>query len=126
MMSTQVKFGLIVGTVGLLVNICVSTLLGICGPVMALLAGGIAGLLTAQAEQAATRSDGARSGSYSWGYRRRAGVHRTIDRRLGGAGFDSGHRHATFFRRTTIGFGYSRAVWLLAGGDRGWNVLWGL
>lgn len=66
-MTTQVKFGLIVGVIGLVVNICVSTLLGICGPVIALLGGGIAGFLTAQAEQAATRSDGARLGAIAGG-----------------------------------------------------------
>jgi hypothetical protein len=57
--------GLTVGAIGLVLNICVAGLVGFCGPVVALLAGGIAGYLTAQQEKLPARGDGARAGAIS-------------------------------------------------------------
>jgi hypothetical protein len=62
-MSPKIKYGLIVGVVGLVVNICVSAAVGVCGPFTALIAGGVAGFLTAQAEKTSTKGDGARAGA---------------------------------------------------------------
>ncbi len=61
-MTAKVKFGLIAGVVGLLLNICVSAVMGICGPFTALLTGAAAGFLAANAEKPLLRSDGARTG----------------------------------------------------------------
>ncbi|MBI3360984.1 MAG: hypothetical protein HY023_07725 [Chloroflexi bacterium] len=64
-MTPRIKFGLIVGAVGLVVNTLVAAAFGLCGPVMALLAGAAAGFFAAQSEKAAAKSDGARLGAVS-------------------------------------------------------------
>ncbi len=64
-MKPRVKYGLIVGVAGMLLNVCVSAAMGVCGPVMSLLAGAIAGFLTGQAEKAPEPGDGARLGAIS-------------------------------------------------------------
>lgn len=62
-MKPHVKFGLIVGAIGAALNICVATVMGLCGPGVALIAGAIAGFLAAkQAETLLSKSDGARMG----------------------------------------------------------------
>ncbi len=61
-MKPSIKFGLIIGVIGLVLNACVSTAFGICGPIMSLIAGAVSGFLTAQQVKAATKSDGARAG----------------------------------------------------------------
>lgn len=66
-MKARVKFGLIAGGVGLVLNICVSAGLGICGPVVALLAGAAAGYFAVQQEQIMTKEEGARVGAISGG-----------------------------------------------------------
>lgn len=62
-MTPRVKYGLIVGAVVLFVNVCVAAALPICGPMMALLAGAIAGYLTAREEEPVGAGDGARAGA---------------------------------------------------------------
>ena len=62
-MRPGIRFGLIVGVVGLLVNTAISALLGLCGPLIALTAGALAGILTARAEAPPTQTDGARAGT---------------------------------------------------------------
>jgi hypothetical protein len=64
-MSPRVKYGLIVGAVIMFVNLCVAAALPICGPMMALLAGAVAGYLTAREEEPAAAGDGARAGAVS-------------------------------------------------------------
>lgn len=64
-MQPRIKIGLIVGGVGLLLNICVSAAVGICGPFAALAAGAIAGFLTANQEKLPAKNDGARAGAIS-------------------------------------------------------------
>jgi len=64
-MTPRVKYGLIVGAVVLFVNVCVAAALPICGPMMALLAGAIAGFLTAREEEPVAAGDGARAGAVS-------------------------------------------------------------
>ncbi len=64
-MQPRVKFGLIVGVVGLALNACVGAFLGICGPGVSLIAGAAAGFFAAQAEKAITKGDGARLGAIS-------------------------------------------------------------
>ncbi len=62
-MKPHVKFGLIVGAIGAVLNIGVATVMGLCGPGVALIAGAIAGFLAAkQAEALLSKSDGARMG----------------------------------------------------------------
>lgn len=64
-MQPRIKFGLIVGAIGLAINICVSSFMGICGPVVSLIAGAIAGYLAANSEKASTKGNGARLGAVS-------------------------------------------------------------
>ena len=64
-MQPRVKYGLIVGIVGMILNICVAAALGVCGPLMALVAGAAAGFLAAREERAADKADGARLGAIS-------------------------------------------------------------
>jgi hypothetical protein len=61
-MTPRIKFGIIFGVVCLFLNICVSSAVGACGFVPAILAGGLAGFFTAQAEKNATKGDGSRAG----------------------------------------------------------------
>ena len=49
-MQPRIKMGLIVGVIGLALNVCVSGFIGLCGPLVSLLAGGLAGFLAAQQE----------------------------------------------------------------------------
>jgi len=55
--------GLIVGGIGLVLNICVAGFLGFCGPVLALIAGGFAGFFAAQQEKLPSKNEGARAGA---------------------------------------------------------------
>ena len=61
-MKPRVKYGLIVGIIGLILNACVSAAMGLCGPFLALLAGAAAGFLAAQGEKAISQTNGARLG----------------------------------------------------------------
>jgi hypothetical protein len=58
-------YGLIAGGIGLVINICISTAIGLCGPFVSLLVGAAAGFFAAQAEKAPTKNDGARLGAVS-------------------------------------------------------------
>ncbi len=62
-MKPFLKFGLLVGVVGFFVIIPVAVVLGICGPGVTLVAGAIAGFLTAYGGRAATSREGAQSGA---------------------------------------------------------------
>jgi hypothetical protein len=62
-MKPRVKFGLIVGLVGLVLNICVATAVGICGPLTGLVAGAVAGFLAAHQEKVGQKGNGARLGA---------------------------------------------------------------
>jgi len=62
-MKPFIKFGLIAGSIGLVLNVCVSAAMGICGPFTSFLAGAAAGFLTAREEKAVTKGNGARSGA---------------------------------------------------------------
>jgi hypothetical protein len=64
-MQPRVKYGLIAGGVGLVINICVGALVGVCGPAVALVAGAAAGFFASGEEQAPTQGDGAREGALS-------------------------------------------------------------
>jgi hypothetical protein len=66
-MQPRTKVGLIVGGIGLALNICVAGFVGFCGPFFALLAGGVAGFLAAQQEKLPTKRDGARAGAAAGG-----------------------------------------------------------
>jgi hypothetical protein len=66
-MKPSVRFGLIVGVIGLALNVCVAAAVGICGPATALVAGIAAGFLTARSEMALTKGAGAREGAISGG-----------------------------------------------------------
>ena len=62
-MKTSVRIGLIVGGIAWLINTCTAFALGFCGPVVAVISGGIAGFLVAHREGQATKGDGAREGA---------------------------------------------------------------
>jgi hypothetical protein len=64
-MLPRVKSGLIVGVVSAILNIVISSLFGLCGPLFALLVGAGAGFWTARMEKAATRGDGAKAAAIS-------------------------------------------------------------
>jgi hypothetical protein len=66
-MQPRIKFGLIVGGVGLFVNLCASAAVGLCGPFVALLAGALAGFLAAQQEKLPAQSAGAKVGATAGG-----------------------------------------------------------
>ena len=66
-MQPRVRIGLIVGAIGLVLNICVAGFVGLCGPFLSLLAGGAAGFFAAQQEKQATKADGARAGAIAGG-----------------------------------------------------------
>ncbi|MGQ9683575.1 MAG: hypothetical protein ACUVX9_13635 [Anaerolineae bacterium] len=66
-MKPRFSIGLIAGAVGLLVNVCVATAIGICGPVVSLLAGAAAGYFAARRQVPLTKSDGAKIGAMSGG-----------------------------------------------------------
>lgn len=62
-MQPRIRMGLIVGAIGLALNVCVAGFIGLCGPAVSLLGGVIAGFLAAQQEKAALKADGARLGA---------------------------------------------------------------
>ena len=66
-MQPRTRIGLIVGAIGLVLNICVSGFLGFCGPVLSLTAGGLAGYLAVQKERPFTKNEGARVGATAGG-----------------------------------------------------------
>ena len=66
-MQPRVRIGLIVGAIGLVLNICVAGFIGFCGPLLSLIAGGVAGFFAAQQEKQATKADGARAGATAGG-----------------------------------------------------------
>ena len=64
-MQPRIKMGLVVGAIGLAINVCVAGFVGLCGPIVSLLAGGVAGFLAAQQEKLPTKSEGAKAGAIS-------------------------------------------------------------
>ena len=66
-MQPRIRIGLIVGFVGLVLNVCVSGFTGICGPFLSLIAGGVAGFFAAQQEKSLTKSNGAKAGAIAGG-----------------------------------------------------------
>lgn len=64
-MQPRIRMGLTIGAIGLVLNVCVAGFVGFCGPVLSLIAGGVAGYLTAQQEKPVTKGDGARAGAVS-------------------------------------------------------------
>lgn len=62
-MQPRVKVGLLVGMIGLVINVFVSAMLGICGPVVSLIAGALAGYFAARQESPVTKNAGAKSGA---------------------------------------------------------------
>ena len=66
-MQARTRIGLIVGVIGLILNICVAGFVGFCGPFLSLVAGGVAGYMTAQREKPLTKMEGARAGATAGG-----------------------------------------------------------
>ena len=66
-MKPSIKWGLIAGAVCAVLNVCVSTLFGVCGPMVALLAGAVAGFFTGQAAGLANKGQAAREGALAGG-----------------------------------------------------------
>ena len=82
-MQPRIRTGLIVGAIGLVLNICVAGFLGFCGPVVSLIAGGIAGFFAAQQERLASKNEGARAGATAGGI---AGGLIILGQMIGGVG----------------------------------------
>ena len=82
-MQSRTRIGLIVGVIGLVLNICVAGFLGFCGPFLSLVAGGIAGFLATQQEKPFTKNEGARVGATAGGI---AGALIILGQIIGGIG----------------------------------------
>lgn len=82
-MQPRTRIGLIVGVIGLVLNICVAGFVGFCGPFLSLIAGGIAGFLAAQREKPFAKNEGARAGATAGGI---AGALIIIGQIIGGMG----------------------------------------
>ena len=66
-MQPRTRIGLVVGVIGLVLNIWVSEFRGFYGPILALVAGGIAGLFAIQQAKPLTKQKGARVGATAGG-----------------------------------------------------------
>jgi hypothetical protein len=66
-MQPRIKIGLIFGAVGLVLNTCFSAFMVVCGPVIALIMGGVAGYLAAQQEKSTAKNEAARIGATAGG-----------------------------------------------------------
>ena len=64
-MQARVKIGLLVGVIGLVLNVCVSGAVGLCGPAVSLVGGALAGYFTARQEKPAAKNAGAKAGAIS-------------------------------------------------------------
>ncbi len=62
-MKTSIKNGLIMGGVGLVINICVAGVIGFCGPLVAVVAGAAAGALTVRQSPTLTPATGPKEGA---------------------------------------------------------------
>lgn len=62
-MKPRVKMGLAVGAVGLALNVCVAAFMGICGPLVSLIAGAAAGFFAVQQEKPTVKGEGAKIGA---------------------------------------------------------------
>ncbi|MFN3742777.1 MAG: hypothetical protein ACK4VW_08920 [Anaerolineales bacterium] len=82
-MRTEIKIGLIAGAVGLVLNICVSTVLGLCGPFLSLIVGAAAGLLAVRQGKPALKSEGRKMGAIAGAI---AGALMIIGQLIGGLG----------------------------------------
>lgn len=82
-MQPRTRIGLIVGVIGLVLNICVAGFIGFCGPFLSLVAGGIAGFFATQQEKPLMKRDGARVGATAGGI---AGALIILGQIIGGIG----------------------------------------
>ena len=82
-MQPRTRIGLIVGVIGLALNVCVSGFIGICGPFLSLVAGGVAGFFAVQQEKPFTKNEGARVGATAGGI---AGALIILGQIIGGLG----------------------------------------
>ncbi|GAB4456313.1 MAG: hypothetical protein Kow0070_06170 [Anaerolineales bacterium] len=62
-MKPRIKMGLAIGALGLALNVCVSALVGFCGPVVSLVAGAAAGFFAVQQEKPSAKAEGGRVGA---------------------------------------------------------------
>jgi hypothetical protein len=82
-MQPRTRIGLIVGVIGLVLNICVAGFVGFCGPFFSLIAGGIAGFMAARQEKPFGKNEGARAGATAGGI---AGALIILGQVIGGMG----------------------------------------
>jgi len=66
-MQPRFKVGLTVGGIGLVLNSCASAVFGLCGPLVTLIAGAVAGYFTAQQEKLPTKNEAAQAGGIAGG-----------------------------------------------------------
>ena len=62
-MAARIKVGLIAGVISLALTACLSSLLGLCGPVVSLIASGLAGYFAAKQEAPMSKSEGGKIGA---------------------------------------------------------------
>lgn len=82
-MSARVRVGLIAGAIALVLTICVAMVFGICGPVVSLVAGALAGYFAVKQESPASQSEGGKAGATAGAIAGGLGV---IGQILGGIG----------------------------------------
>lgn len=66
-MQPRIKIGLIFGITGLVLTTCFSAFMSVCGPILSLIAGGVAGYLAADQEKPTARNEAARIGAIAGG-----------------------------------------------------------
>ena len=64
-MSARIKVGLIAGGISLVLTVCVSAAVGICGPAVSIVAGALAGYFTTKQESPVSQSEGGKAGAIS-------------------------------------------------------------
>ena len=62
-MSARIRVGLIAGGIGLVLTACIGAIMGICGPVVSLVAGALAGYFAAKQEAPASQGEGGKVGA---------------------------------------------------------------
>jgi len=64
-MKPRIRIGLMVGAVALILNLVVAFVLGLCSPVLAAVAGAVAGWFTAREENSGNKGEAAKAGALS-------------------------------------------------------------
>lgn len=66
-MKTHVKYGLIGGGIGFVLNIPIAAFMGICGPIVSIAAGGISGFMSSYNSKETQKREGTQAGAIAGG-----------------------------------------------------------